>query len=370
MRSSRVHVAGTLSGTIKSGEVAQGMLPDRDIHIVDSRSASMGEGVLAQLGGRLAAMGVSAAEIARVLEARRADIAPLRRPRHARVPQARRPDQRHPGRDRDAPVGQADHQDRRWPRRDGRPRPDPGKARERVIELLTASRPMERLPRSSTRRTPELTSSGTRGPGARRLDASKVRRRPRRAVGRAAPGPGLRRRGGRPQALTLADRQGAVRLRDGDYRPMGLRSSAAILGITKAASVPSAILGRRRARPVGSSGDGPSIAGRVHRPAHLRIHRSMTTEHVATRINAWEVAQRQFDLAAERLNLDAGHAPRPARAPPRAHRPLPGPDGRRLRPGLHRLPRPAQPRPRPGQGRHPLPPGRLASTRSRPSRCG
>jgi glutamate dehydrogenase/leucine dehydrogenase len=32
----------------------------------------------------------------------------------------------------------------------------------------------------------------------------------------------------------------------------------------------------------------------------------MTTEHVAATINPWEVAQRQFDLAAERLNLDAG----------------------------------------------------------------
>jgi len=32
----------------------------------------------------------------------------------------------------------------------------------------------------------------------------------------------------------------------------------------------------------------------------------MTTENVAARINAWEVAQQQFDLAAERLNLDPG----------------------------------------------------------------
>ena len=32
----------------------------------------------------------------------------------------------------------------------------------------------------------------------------------------------------------------------------------------------------------------------------------MTTEHVAAHINAWEVAQRQFDLAAERLDLDPG----------------------------------------------------------------
>ena len=32
----------------------------------------------------------------------------------------------------------------------------------------------------------------------------------------------------------------------------------------------------------------------------------MTTEHMAAQINPWEVAQRQFDLAAERLHLDDG----------------------------------------------------------------
>ena len=32
----------------------------------------------------------------------------------------------------------------------------------------------------------------------------------------------------------------------------------------------------------------------------------MTTEHVAARISAWEVAQRQFDLAADRLGMDEG----------------------------------------------------------------
>ena len=32
----------------------------------------------------------------------------------------------------------------------------------------------------------------------------------------------------------------------------------------------------------------------------------MTTEHVAAEINAWKVAQQQFDLAADRLNLDPG----------------------------------------------------------------
>ncbi|MGZ8439119.1 MAG: Glu/Leu/Phe/Val dehydrogenase dimerization domain-containing protein, partial [Candidatus Limnocylindrales bacterium] len=32
----------------------------------------------------------------------------------------------------------------------------------------------------------------------------------------------------------------------------------------------------------------------------------MTTEHIAATINAWHVAQHQFDLAAERLGIDQG----------------------------------------------------------------
>jgi hypothetical protein len=31
-----IHVAGTLSGTIKSAQIARDMLPDREIHVVDS----------------------------------------------------------------------------------------------------------------------------------------------------------------------------------------------------------------------------------------------------------------------------------------------------------------------------------------------
>jgi fatty acid kinase fatty acid binding subunit len=69
-----VHVAGTLSGTIKAAEVGRAMFKDKDIHIVDSMSASMGEGMLAELGVQMAAMGVSAAEIAAVLERRRDDL--------------------------------------------------------------------------------------------------------------------------------------------------------------------------------------------------------------------------------------------------------------------------------------------------------
>ena len=38
-----VHVAGTLSGTIKSAQIARDMLPDREIHVIDSLGASMAE---------------------------------------------------------------------------------------------------------------------------------------------------------------------------------------------------------------------------------------------------------------------------------------------------------------------------------------
>ena len=69
-----IHVAGTLSGTIKSAEIARSMLPDREIHVVDSQGASMAEGILAEMAVELAAEGRSAAEIAEILEARAPDI--------------------------------------------------------------------------------------------------------------------------------------------------------------------------------------------------------------------------------------------------------------------------------------------------------
>jgi DegV family protein with EDD domain len=69
-----VNVSGDLSGTLKSAQVARDMLPEREIHVVDTRSASMGQGMLAQIAAELAAEGVSAAEIARVVEHRREDV--------------------------------------------------------------------------------------------------------------------------------------------------------------------------------------------------------------------------------------------------------------------------------------------------------
>ena len=69
-----VHVAGLLSGTIKSAQIARDMLPDREIHIVDSLGASMAEGILARMGVEMAAEDRAAAEIAETLEARAPDM--------------------------------------------------------------------------------------------------------------------------------------------------------------------------------------------------------------------------------------------------------------------------------------------------------
>jgi fatty acid kinase fatty acid binding subunit len=69
-----IHVAGTLSGTIKSAQIARDMLPDREIHVIDSGGASMAEGILAHMAIELAAEGHSAAEIAEILEARAPDM--------------------------------------------------------------------------------------------------------------------------------------------------------------------------------------------------------------------------------------------------------------------------------------------------------
>jgi DegV family protein with EDD domain len=69
-----IHVAGTLSGTIKSAQVARDMLPDREIHVVDSLGASMAEGILARMGVELAEADVAAEEIAGELESRAPDM--------------------------------------------------------------------------------------------------------------------------------------------------------------------------------------------------------------------------------------------------------------------------------------------------------
>jgi len=55
----------------------------------------------------------------------------------------------------------------------------------------------------------------------------------------------------------------------------------------------------------------------------------MTTENIAAPINAWKVAQSQFDLAAEMLNLDPGlrHVLREPRRELTVHFPVKMDDG-------------------------------------------
>ena len=69
-----IHVAGTLSGTIKAAQIGAAMFKDREIHVIDSMSASMGEGMLAEKAVQMGADGASAAEIAQTINRRREDL--------------------------------------------------------------------------------------------------------------------------------------------------------------------------------------------------------------------------------------------------------------------------------------------------------
>jgi DegV family protein with EDD domain len=66
-----VTVGSKLSATIKSAQVAREMLPEKTIHIVDSESATLSQGLLALTAGGMAAVGASADEIVANLERRR-----------------------------------------------------------------------------------------------------------------------------------------------------------------------------------------------------------------------------------------------------------------------------------------------------------
>ncbi len=69
-----VCLSETLSSTIGSARMAKEMLPDREIHLVDSRSASMATGALALRGAKMAAQGASATEIAAEMNRLRQEV--------------------------------------------------------------------------------------------------------------------------------------------------------------------------------------------------------------------------------------------------------------------------------------------------------
>ncbi len=69
-----VTVGGKLSGTIKSAEIAAGLMAGREIHVIDSNAASMAQGLLALLAADLAATGASRTEVAAAVADRRRDV--------------------------------------------------------------------------------------------------------------------------------------------------------------------------------------------------------------------------------------------------------------------------------------------------------
>jgi len=69
-----VTVSGDLSGTLKSALVGAQQLDGRDVRVIDSRTASMGHGMLAQMAARLARSGSAVDEIEAAVEAAKARV--------------------------------------------------------------------------------------------------------------------------------------------------------------------------------------------------------------------------------------------------------------------------------------------------------
>jgi DegV family protein with EDD domain len=63
-----VLVSSELSGTIASAQAARAQLPDLDIRIVDSRTSSMGAGLIVRAAAQAAAVGASADEVVAVAQ--------------------------------------------------------------------------------------------------------------------------------------------------------------------------------------------------------------------------------------------------------------------------------------------------------------
>ncbi len=69
-----ITVGSRLSATHRSAELARDALPSRDVHVIDSQTASLGEGLLALLGAEMATRGDEPAAIAEAIRRRVADI--------------------------------------------------------------------------------------------------------------------------------------------------------------------------------------------------------------------------------------------------------------------------------------------------------
>jgi DegV family protein with EDD domain len=67
-------IGSKLSGTFQSATLAASMLPDREIHVVDTGSTSMSTGLPALMAAEMAAQGMPAAEIAAAVRSRLPDL--------------------------------------------------------------------------------------------------------------------------------------------------------------------------------------------------------------------------------------------------------------------------------------------------------
>jgi DegV family protein with EDD domain len=69
-----INVGSKLSATMNSAKIAAGMMPERKIHVVDSESATLGQGLLVLLAAQRAKEGKSGAEIVAEIERRRSTL--------------------------------------------------------------------------------------------------------------------------------------------------------------------------------------------------------------------------------------------------------------------------------------------------------
>jgi DegV family protein with EDD domain len=67
-------IGSGLSGTFQSATIAAGLLPGREIHVVDTATTSMGTGIAALLAAEMASSGMAAADVAAAIRARLGDI--------------------------------------------------------------------------------------------------------------------------------------------------------------------------------------------------------------------------------------------------------------------------------------------------------
>jgi DegV family protein with EDD domain len=72
-----ITLSGGLSATVESARIARAALPDREIHVVDTRWATYPEGEFVQLAVEMAAAGRTASDIAGTIESRIPDMSAM-----------------------------------------------------------------------------------------------------------------------------------------------------------------------------------------------------------------------------------------------------------------------------------------------------